>query len=1295
MLIKCNNGIQMTLNTELTLVKKDRIAGAGIGSYNFNFTFEISQTAPIHVYAANDGNYDYWVLLSENIHYTVQILVSGGQIYIANQGLIDTLMSTEYPDGTIKFNYLFIQRTEPYNQGTPQPVDYDGSLVELSDDRVVRQTQQLNDRLSYLENITGITFPSGAVLAPNEKGRLVRLAADGQNRFVGARITDYDTGNMIRFEVDATAAGNFTISSYLHVGGYTTISGALTAASGTISGNLSVGGNLVVSGTAQLLTIIGCATATIAQLNSTNITNTANVHTFSLIVDAGLTVGGLSALTVITATTVTVNGITTTTTLDVTGNATVTGSLTASQGIINGPLNVTGVSTLNSITGCVSADLTTINSTTINNSGNITTQNATANGTLTVKGVSTLAGVTATTVTTTGTLTANDLTVTTNGYITGNLTVHGTMTVDGAFLFNNNVTMSKDLTVLGTTYVESIQINQILDIDNLIAWCGFTTYPNFPLAQPGDLLQFAAPSTLNSTNDLVVIPAKSIADINVTKDRLVKGGTTSVSIVDSDVYETTTDVIVDTKNLTVHKSIVPNTFNFTGGVAKFNLTGGTSGQALKIVPALEVGVDWDIIPGVVAGGGGGSISVDLNYYGMGDGLGSLVDANTHETTTNIVMKKNPLIDVTGANGTVQFNLGTATDSQWLKVVSTGVGTFDVVSAALPASAPVLTVTLDTHSMGDGAGGLKDSSIHEDTTNIIMSKYPVVDVTGSTGKVQLNFATVATDQWLKVVSTGLNTFDVVSSALPPSPPIENIDVTQDTFAIGGPSGVGVIDAAMTQSATEIVVGARDLKVTQSITPSTFKFTGAVTQFNLTGGLTGQLLKIVTSSTTGVDFDIVPSTGGGGGNVTAAANMYGMSDGAGSIIDGSLQDTAGEIQVLNSKGITAGHGTFPHIYMGGYHFFANDAQNHDLAWHLDNVQLAHMNVGDYTNVQLYRLNNAVFEIVVRVPAPNIPVITTPVTLNNGPAVWDGFNDIYTDRSVTEDPIISVLGTSISNATFTNIVQVDTFEMDIFSVSPVANTVTISPNDRSLFYVDYNQNINTIQFTEAMNPNRVINIAFKASSVGLMVKWPANWLFPQGQTNFKSIELNWFIVRLQSESDGNIFASFVSLGHYPFGKNMTISAPFYDSGLAIFAGASGTLVRVDPIAQVYDNNIAFCKLVSSQIDSTCYIIANQASDGSGNLNITIDGSSTITTFVHDELINTINITLTAAMSSSDFVWTLWRIPGSYNSQANLPVPAGCYSTVSTIPLLAGHTIIPFSWDSAVSKMFVLPAQSFAAKY
>ena len=374
--------------------------------------------------------------------------------------------------GYTPFTQTIFQATGNFNGYMETNVQNINAGTKASTD-IVASADNVTTSSAYIDmGITGSAWDGsqlyslGTALGPNDGYVMVgqnASTADHRGDLVFGTTTDQ---SQIKFIVAATAT-QVTTSSVAII-----MNPVGTNAVSTLTGTLVVGGGVGIGGS---LVVGNNVTATSAILTSTAPTNSGS--TGALTVAGGLGVaGGAFIGATLTATSVVVTGVLSAATVNLSGNIQVV-ALTATTITVTGNETISGSL---AVTGNAQAAIVT--ATTVNVTGN-----ETVGGSLTVTSMSALNGgatttvLTATTVNITGNETVGGSLVVT-GNVQGstitatNLTVTGNATIAGLTLSNpvSFVTLTAtNLTVLGTAVVNNLNVT-----GTSITFTGVSTFTN-------------------------------------------------------------------------------------------------------------------------------------------------------------------------------------------------------------------------------------------------------------------------------------------------------------------------------------------------------------------------------------------------------------------------------------------------------------------------------------------------------------------------------------------------------------------------------------------------------------------------------------------------------------------------------------------------------------------------------------------------------------------------------------------------------------------------------------------------
>lgn len=800
----------------------------------------------------------------------------------------------------------------------------------------------------------------------------------------------------------------------------------------------------------------------------------------------------------------------------------------------------------------------------------------------------------------TGTTTAVGRITGSSAGFSGDISIGGTLTVTGITTLNASLTINNaNLTVTGsgtesnsTSGIISaprIKSSYAMDIEGLLALNNTFLYVDLSNAQIQDLLFLKASTDPNAQFDLGSISPIDLSRfiINVGANRITKGTdlTTGPALINSDMIESATDLILETKTLKVasgNVSITSGYLALEGATSIFSLKSGImklqdknvtcridtfqNGYALYVLTkTVNNEIEYDLIAGPAgSGGGGGTTDVDENIIAKGDGLGNVVNSDISETVEDVVIGTKSIVVATG----------------------------DVVASHGDVIVEDDAATLIVKS---GHMKLKDRHFWLDRNTL---------------------DTMNPDELRTVVVQRIET------QIPPTPENPNGDTHDDYY---------------------------------------LRF-------------------------------IVGSGGGGSSNITADLNRVVLSDGAGGGVNSSITEDSNRMVILNNKSLVAHGINTENSNIGQYNFSAITRDPHQIGWRFDNESTSTLAVGDSVPVNFKRIGTNIFELLPMIAVPTIPAFIPDRFFDNCIALWFGHKDAFTLREVYSDPQIKIIDSTISEATILQ-AQIDVLEGVLKTENAPAGALMIDPTEAYMVFVEYDSDITSINFSVPMSDSSSFTILFKANSGGLGVTFPANWNFSNGRKNFRSIDASWFVIDLAKNDVGDIFATYISIGYYTYGLTIYIVPPFYDGGLAKFGNISGTLVTVDPLGKAYDTTLANWQFNSSLIDSTTYV-TKPVLIGGGVLDLLIDGSAAIFSFNHTEEITAINISINQDQANQDFIIYLWRIPGGH-TQAELPIPGGCYTNMASIELKDGHAIIPMMWKKYNSTMTVLPGPAWDATY
>lgn len=339
--------------------------------------------------------------------------------------------------GTDSTNTLSVNSVSTFNNGLTSSaliVNHNSTLGTTSADTLtVNAASTFNSNATVVGNL--VVDGSSTLASLNT----TNLTVSGTLGVTGATtLSTLSTSGLASLN-SATISGTLTANGNINLGDASSDTLTVTATS-AFGSTASFGGSVNFNGSTNIKAnaTIGTTSSNTLTVNSvsafgasatfngnaflyanttigTNSSNTLTVNATSTLSGAvsltsTLNVTGATTLTSLTATNVTANG-----TLSVSGTSTVA-ALNATNISASGTLSVTGNSTLSTLT---TSGLATLNSAGITN-------NATVGGTLGVTGATTLS-----TLSTTGLATLNSTSV------TGNATIGGTLTVTGVSTFNN------------------------------------------------------------------------------------------------------------------------------------------------------------------------------------------------------------------------------------------------------------------------------------------------------------------------------------------------------------------------------------------------------------------------------------------------------------------------------------------------------------------------------------------------------------------------------------------------------------------------------------------------------------------------------------------------------------------------------------------------------------------------------------------------------------------------------------------------------------------------------------------
>lgn len=345
--------------------------------------------------------------------------------------LNDNTLFWIYEDGDVKTLKDFYTRNAFIQEG----MNIGGNLT-LDGDALIKGTLTVNKATSLKSTlgVTGATTLSNTLTVASattlNSTLLTKGAATLQNTLRVKEAVDFEktlavVGNTT-LSSDLGVSNNTTIGGTLSVGGSTRLNSSLTAIGNTIlEGTLTVKQdtllekNLTVNGTVDIL---GGVSIT-GPLSTSSITNSGNIQTQSLNVLKNASVGG---------------------NLTVTGTSTLTGDV-----LMNKNLRVVGTTQLDNTLTVLSH--ATIQELTVNTSTLL-------EDVLTVRGVASFEK---------GIISKDNSTFNKNVTIEQNLSVLGTLSIAGATDMTS-LTLSNDLTVLGTTTLNTLTVNSTSNFLNTL-----------------------------------------------------------------------------------------------------------------------------------------------------------------------------------------------------------------------------------------------------------------------------------------------------------------------------------------------------------------------------------------------------------------------------------------------------------------------------------------------------------------------------------------------------------------------------------------------------------------------------------------------------------------------------------------------------------------------------------------------------------------------------------------------------------------------------------------------------------
>lgn len=266
----------MTLNTELTIVSyaNDNVTL----DYTYNFTATEDSVIKVTI---GDGiiptDDDELVQVTE---YTVTRNPGdvGGTITLVNRGALPA------------FDVISIIRNTAFDQVTTYPTFYSSGISEGVADETVKQTQQLNDRVGYVETVV---FENSVINPPNDINRIPVIDnTEGKAIFRGSNLTD--NGSIITAGVNISAldidADNIDVAN------------TLTASDINVDDITT--SNISVSNTVTALNVNATNTINTPTLNATDVNAddivASNSITSDAIIGNDATVVSLTATTSVT-----------------------------------------------------------------------------------------------------------------------------------------------------------------------------------------------------------------------------------------------------------------------------------------------------------------------------------------------------------------------------------------------------------------------------------------------------------------------------------------------------------------------------------------------------------------------------------------------------------------------------------------------------------------------------------------------------------------------------------------------------------------------------------------------------------------------------------------------------------------------------------------------------------------------------------------------------------------------------------------------------------------------------------